>query len=233
MKILSIETASNNCSVAILEDTKLIKEVSICDENTHSQKLMPLIDSILKENNILLHDIDLFACDKGPGSFTGIRIGIATLKAFHDVLNKPIIGISALDAFANVIFQNNAFICSIIDAKHENVYYSIYEKNNRGIVQVVEYGFRNIHELCNEIEKYKKFIFFVGNGSIVYEDVLKSKLQRNIDIVKTPINASNIGYCAFLEYCNSQNSQFLDIEPLYIKKSSAEIELEAKKHGNC
>lgn len=234
MKILSIETASNNCSVAILEDNKLIKELSVCDENTHSQKLMPLIDSILKETNLSLSNIDLFACDKGPGSFTGIRIGIATLKAFHDVLNKPIIGISALDAFANLIMQeainNNSYICSIIDAKHENVYGSIYEKNGEKLIQLQDYFFKNIHELCSSLNQSNKFIFFVGNGSIVYEDVLKSKLQNNAKFFKSSITAYNIGYCAFLEY--NSNNNFTDIDPLYIKKSSAEIELEAKINAN-
>ena len=207
MKILSVETASNNCSVAILEDTKLIKELSICDENTHSQKLMPLIDKILNECNLSLSNIDLFACDKGPGSFTGIRIGISTLKAFHDALNKPIIGISALDAFANLALEHknsSSYICSIIDAKHDNVYYSIYENNNGILKQLSNYGFQNINELCNILNEYNKFIFFVGNGSIVYKDVLKFKLNKNIKILEAPINANNIGICAFLEYCNSR-----------------------------
>ena len=205
MKILSIETASNNCSVAILENEKLIKELSICDENTHSQKLMPLIDTILKECNLSLSNIDLFACDKGPGSFTGIRIGISPLKAFHDSLNRPITGISALDAFANLALEytnNSSYICSIIDAKHNNVYYSIYENNNGTLKQLHSYCFENINELCNVLNEYNKFIFFVGNASIVYKDVLKSKLNKNIEILETPISARNIGICAFLEYCN-------------------------------
>ena len=89
MKILSIDTSSSICSVAILEDNKLIKEISNNDSNTHSVKLMPQIEQILKETNLSLSDIDLLACDKGPGSFTGIRIGISTVKAFNDVTNIP------------------------------------------------------------------------------------------------------------------------------------------------
>lgn len=211
MKVLSIETASNNCSVAILEDTKIIKEMSICDENTHSQKLMPLIDAILKECKLTLSNIDLFASDKGPGSFTGIRIGIATLKAFHDTLNKPIFGISSLDCLANLAVQNiensipeNSLIIPIIDAKHENIYYSIYEKSSEKLIRIQDYCFTNIFELCNSLKKYNKFIFFVENGSIVYKDVLKSKLKNNIEVLNIPINATSIGYCAFLEYCNSR-----------------------------
>ncbi len=87
MKILSIDTASSICSVAILEDNKVIKEISNDDANTHSVKLMPQIEQLFKETNLTLNDIDLLACDKGPGSFTGIRIGISTVKAFLDVTN--------------------------------------------------------------------------------------------------------------------------------------------------
>lgn len=238
MKILSIETASNNCSVALLEDNKIIKELSICDENTHSQKLMPLIDNLLKETNLTLSNIDLFACDKGPGSFTGIRIGISTLKAFHDALSKPIIGISALDAYASTILSstetlNNLYVCSIIDAKHENVYFSIYELTNNDIVQIYNYSFANIHELASLLGNYNNLIILVGNGSIVYKDVLQSKLPKNIKILECEINATNIGMCAFFQYCNNKKSNFSDIEPLYIKKSSAELELEEKNHANC
>ena len=228
---MKIETASNTCSVAILEDSEIIKELSICDENTHSQKLMPLIDNILNDTNLSLSDIDLFACDKGPGSFTGIRIGIATLKAFCDTLNKPIIGISALDAFAHLV-NTPSCICSIIDANHENVYYSIYTFEDGNIKQIQPYSFENIYKLCDILDK-NKFIIFTGNGSIVYKDVLKSKLKNNIDILEASINATNIGICAFLEYKNSPDKNYSDIEPLYIKKSSAEIELEEKKNGNC
>lgn len=141
------------------------------------------------------------------GSFTGIRIGISTLKAFHDALNKPIIGISALDAFSNLALEKtntSEYICSIIDAKHDNVYYSIYENTNGTLKQIKDYSFQNINELCNILNEYNKFIFFVGNGSIVYKDVLKSKLNNNIEISTTPISATNIGICAFLEYCNSR-----------------------------
>lgn len=87
MKILSIDTSSKICSVCLLEDDKIIKEINIDDGNTHSQNLMPLIDEIFKSTNLTLDNIDLLACSKGPGSFTGVRIGISTIKAFADVKN--------------------------------------------------------------------------------------------------------------------------------------------------
>ena len=119
MKILAVETSSKVCSVALAEDDKLIKEEILEDENTHSVKLMPLIDKLLSETNNKLEDVDLFAVDKGPGSFTGIRIGIATIKAFMDVTNKKGIGITSLETLAYNV-KEDSIICSLIDAKNEN-----------------------------------------------------------------------------------------------------------------
>ena len=110
MKILGIETSSKVCAVALSENDKLIKEKILEDENTHSVKLMPLVDELLKETKTELKDIDLFSCDKGPGSFTGIRIGIATVKAFLDATNKNAVGVSSLEILA-YNSTNDGIIC--------------------------------------------------------------------------------------------------------------------------
>lgn len=235
MKILSIETASNTCSVALLEDTQVIQELSICDEHTHSQKLMPLVAQIFKESNLKLEDIDLFACDKGPGSFTGIRIGIATIKAFSDTFSKPIIGISSLEALTHNI-TSNGYICSLVDAKHDNVYCSLSEYNQNVYTKIQDDSFENIYDLAQNLKKYNNFIFFVGNGSIVYEDMLKSELKEKAIILKEEsyhnINAIHIGKVAFSKFLADPTQDFSFLEPLYLKKSSAEIALEEKSHAN-
>ena len=100
MKVLSIETSSKICSVAILEDTKLVKKIELNNGLTHSESLMPLIKQILEETNLTLSQMDLLVCDIGPGSFTGIRIGVATVKAFSDSLDIPAVGISSLEGLA-------------------------------------------------------------------------------------------------------------------------------------
>lgn len=126
MKILSIDTSSDICSVAILEDNTVLKELHIDDIKTHSEKLMPLIKNIFDDCKLSLDNIDLIACSKGPGSFTGIRIGIATSKAFSDSQNIQAIGISSLDGLAYNI-ENKNLTCSIIDAKNNNVYFGLFE----------------------------------------------------------------------------------------------------------
>ena len=159
MKILSIETAGNICAVALSEDNKLIKEELIDDGNTHSVKLMPLVDKLLSETNTKVSDIDLFACDIGPGSFTGIRIGVSTLKAFMDVTDKKSVGITSLENLAYNI-DTTDIVCSLIDAKNDNVYYGFFEKVN-GIYQNLEkLGFDTIDNVIKKAaSKNKKIIY--------------------------------------------------------------------------
>ncbi len=236
MKILSLETASEICSVAILEDNKVIKELHLENGNTHSQNLMPLIEQILNDTNLSLKDIDLYSCDKGPGSFTGIRIGISTIKAFRDVTLKPIIGISSLEALTYNVKSDTDFICSIIDAKNDNVYYGIF-KNDDEKTKIGEFNFNNINNLLQYLKTEKflnKKIFFVGNGSIVYKNMIEFELNNNAQFFQdsscNKLNAINVGIASFNTF-NKNKSDFSNITPLYLKKSSAELTLEEKNES--
>lgn len=222
MKILAIETSGKVCAVALTENDKLIMEKIIEDENTHSVKLMPLINEVFKENNMYLSDIDLFSCDIGPGSFTGIRIGVSTLKAFLDAKNKKAVGVTSLEVLARNI-EEDGMICSLIDAKNDNVYYGLFEKNGKDYKQVEEFKFDNIDNIVNAFEDENKKIFFVGNGSIVHKDVIKSKLKNAIiteDKKINSVNARNIALVAFEK--NGQAVDSNNLSPIYLRKSNAE-----------
>ena len=121
MKILAIDTSSSNASVAILEDQNVLIELNNEDEKTHSQKVMPMIDEAFKNIGLCLDDINLISCGVGPGSFTGVRIGIATAKAFVDSKNIYANGVTSLESLAYNL-NTEGYICSLIDAGHENVY---------------------------------------------------------------------------------------------------------------
>lgn len=222
MKILSVETSSNICGVALSEDYKLIKEEVLEDENTHSVKLMPLIDKLLKETNTKLDDIDLFAADKGPGSFTGIRIGIATIKAFMDVNNKKGIGITSLECLAYNV-RENGIICSILDARNDNVYYGIFEKTENKLLNK-EQDFSNISELLNKLKEVYCDITFIGSGAIVHKEILNEQLKEKakfvIDDNLNKLNARNIALAAFNNKESAGDSN--TIIPTYLRKSNAE-----------
>ncbi len=233
MKILSVDTSSSICSVCILENETVIKNFTIEDANTHSVNLMPLIEQSFNEANLSLNDINLLACDKGPGSFTGIRIGIATIKAFCDVTNIPAIGISSLRTLA-YNSNYNGLICSLIDAKNDNVYFGLFDNSTNNYIKIQEYLFENINYVTEILKLCNKPIFFVGNGSIVYKDVLKSILNDNAifpnnnDMHK--LSSETLGKLAFNIFSNSKISEEYNLSPLYLRKSNAERELIEKQN---
>ena len=164
MKILSIDTSSNICSISILEDTTLIYEDHISDRLTHSENLMPMIKKSLENLNLNLSDIDLFTCSKGPGSFTGIRIGVSTICAFRDYFNKPAIGISSLESLAyNINSGENSLVCSIIEAKNNNVYAGLFKYEDSHYSLINNYIADNINNVLTILNDYYNLpITFVG-----------------------------------------------------------------------
>ena len=235
MKILAVDTSSRNCSVSIVEVDKnkninVIAQGNNDDERTHSVKLMPMIDNMFKTSNLSLDNIDLLACCLGPGSFTGIRIGVGTVLAFKDSLNIPCIGISSLQALAYNI-NDNGIICSLIDAKNNNVYFGVFEKKNNIVTQLEEFSFKTIDEIIPILQKYNKIIF-VGDGSTLYQNKIKSEVKYDniifADTAKNDANSVSIAISAYSKYKNGESGDTHVLSPLYLRKSQAERALEEK-----
>jgi len=219
MKILSIDTSSNLCAVAVLEDSNLIQENILDDTKNHSEKIMPVIAQTLEESNLLLKDIDLIVCDKGPGSFTGIRIGVATVMSFVDSLKITVIGISSLEALMyNALLEGtqSSFICSLIDAKNENVYFELYSADKGS--SIINAECKNIHELINILKQFDN-ICFVGDGSNTYKELLNENLSNATFCNSNEISSYSLGI-AGLNAFNAGRKD--DILPLYLRKSQAE-----------
>lgn len=237
LKILSIDTSSKICSVSVLEDTNVIIEKNIDDSLTHSQKLMPMIDDILNELNMKLTDFDLFSCSIGPGSFTGVRIGVATVKAFCDVTNVPVTSVSSLEGLAyNVLssnIENNAnVVCSLIDAKNDNVYCGIFKNENNKFIQLEDLCAKNIHEVLDIIEKHSSSpILFVGDGAVYHKNLILNKFHNSL-FVEDELNKEtsvSIGIAGFNKYNKGIYGDSNTISPLYLRKSQAERALEGEK----
>lgn len=229
MKILAIDTATEVCSVAILEDNNVIKEKTLEAVNTHSVALMPLVQEILNECNLTINDIDLFACDKGPGSFTGIRIGLSTVKAFCDVTNKPCVGITSLEGFAYKFknkIDSDYCICSLLNANHNNAYCGIFSFENGKLVQIHDYFSDSIDKIIEVSNKLEKNIFFAGNCGIVYKDMIQSDCVKKFEIDNNiNISAIDIGHAAFDKFTSGSYGDSDFLTPLYLKKSSAELSI--------
>lgn len=232
MKTLSIDTSSNICSLAILEDSKIIYEDYIADKLTHSENLMPMIQKAFENLAINLTDINLFACSKGPGSFTGIRIGVATITAFRDYYNKPAIGISSLEGLAyNIVPKEGSLLCSMIDAKNNNVYTGLFKYEEQHYSLIDKYMSENITNTLKALNYYSNNeIIFVGSGAISYSALIKDSF-KNCSIMEGTANNSSacgVAKAALYKYFNCTSKEELALSPLYLKKSSAEIELEKK-----
>ena len=211
MRILAIGTSSKNCTIAISEDKNLIKEININTGLTHSETLLPNIEMILKETNLTLNDLDAYAVSIGPGSFTGIRIGVATIKGLCLGVDKPVIAVPSLLALAYNQKDFNGYIVSCIDANNDNVYAGIY-KNEGGIIkQIGDYIVDNVSVLNEKISQ-------LNDKYIVNEDELEY--------------ASKIAEAGFDLFAQGIVTDGVHVSPLYLKKSQAERELEEKNDNN-
>ena len=235
MRILAVDTSSKNCSVAIVEvdenkNYNIIAFENSDDEKTHSQKLMPIVDKVFKEHNLTLKDMDLLACCVGPGSFTGIRIGIATMKAFADVTNIKTVSVTSLESLSYNI-EEDGIIIPIIDCKNNNVYSAIFSRENNTYKQIGENIADNID---NAISLYKanaenKNITFVGDGSILYKDLLTSKLSNKLIFSNKNTQSSiSLAKCAYDKYLEGLYGDSNNLSPLYLRKSQAERALVEK-----
>ena len=246
MKILALDTSGTNCSISIIDDNKILADFTINNGTTHSQNLVPMIDQTLRLSNIELTDIDAFACSIGPGSFTGLRIGIATIKGFALSLNKPVLSVPTLLALAYNVSNFNGIVCSIIDARNDNVYAGIYrcdysdvddKSANYNLTLVEDYISDNIEVLIDKLKNYDDDIIFVGDGVDTYKDLLLSKLQNdcsNILFASSHLNhqyALSTARAAIDMASRNEYSDAHSLSPLYLKKSQAERELDAKNNA--
>ena len=229
MKILSIDTASNICGVSILQDTHLICKLDQDTGRTHSENLMPIIQQAFKQSNLSLQDIDLLACDNGPGSFTGIRIGIATVKAFQDSLSIPCVGINSLEALAYSI-KKEGLIASIIDCKNDNCYFALYQLKNDNYEEIISPTAETITDalkLCQQNSFNAINLTFVGDGSEKYKELILAKFE-NCVLAPSKNNSLNSYYVGLAGLAKGNEKKSEDILPLYLKKPQAQRQLEEK-----
>lgn len=219
MKILAIDTSSEICSTSILENNVVLDENNLNNGKTHSENLMPLVEELLTRNSIKLSEIDLISCSVGPGSFTGIRIGVSSVKAIAEVLGVPVTAVTSLETLArNVISDEEATIVSIIDAKNDQVYCGIFDENYD---KKEEYIADSIENTILKIEKYSNLIF-VGNGAVKYKELLESKLDNIKFEANNNQSAANVGKLGYKKFKENETLNADTIVPIYLRKSQAE-----------
>lgn len=233
MIVLSIDSSSKVATVAILKDDVLLGEYILNDKREHSVILMPLIENLLKECNLSIDDIDGYVVSKGPGSFTGLRIGMATIKGMSFGNNKPYISISSLDALAYNLISFNGIICPIMDALKENVYTALYKNNNDSLEKIMDYTALDIDELVNLLKDKNEEVIFVGDGLYKHKKYICDNFPKAhfAPVHLNIIRASSLGELGLNllknGICDDSNSA-----PIYLKKPQAERELERRLKVN-
>ncbi len=222
MIILGMDTSSVNACVAVMNDEKILGEYTVSHDRTHSQIIMPMLDDMLKNCGLTIEDADVFAAATGPGSFTGLRIGISTIKTFAQVLGKPVVGISSLESLAaNVTFDG--LICPIADARRDSVYNALY----RGGECVTEPRVTPVDELVEELKGQK--VMFLGDGMLKYSERILGASADTFCGAPTHLNmqnAASLCACAYKRAVKGDFDNLYSLEPLYLRKSQAEQELE-------
>lgn len=219
MKILAIDTSNKMASVSVFEDERLLNEEFSDDQKTHSEKLLPMIDDVLKKEGMTIRDIELFVVSVGPGSFTGIRIGVATIKGMAQALNKKVISVTSLEGLLEM--ADSDYSCAIINARHGNVYAEI-----KADGKLLSSDCRSINEVIDELKKYNVRWTIVGDATIEFRDLLKAELDCLI-LDKTIETSSDIGRFALNKYFLDKNIAKIphEILPIYLRKAQPDREV--------
>lgn len=224
MNILAIDTSALTATAAILSGDTLLGEISTTTKLTHSQTIMPMIDELLKKVNLDISDIDLFACSEGPGSFTGLRIGIGTIKGLAYGLGKDAVGISTLEALAHNIAFTPCVISPIMDARRGQVYNALYRYNDGKLECIKEPRALAIEELCGELTEKT---IFVGDGVKVHREKIAELMGENALFAPPQHQLQRAGSVAYAAL-DKKPLGASELTAVYLRKPQAEREREEK-----
>lgn len=230
MRVLAVDTSSNTATIAVMEDELLLGEYTINQKKTHSQKIMVMISCLLNDLGLEVQDIDVFAASTGPGSFTGLRIGVETVKALAHTVNKPVVSVGTLEALAYSMPYAEHIIVPVLDARRNNVFTASYIWDE-GLKEIGVPEGITIEECVSACSNFIDTIF-VGDGAMVHRDYIKEQLGENAlfphGAVLNP-RASSVAALAIEKAKRGETQTYIEMKPFYIKKSQAERELEEKQ----
>jgi len=227
MKILAVDTATKSCSVALVDNGVLSAELTVATGETHSKHLMRTIEMVLERSGHVLSDLEGFAVIRGPGSFTGIRIGISTVKGLAMALGKPVVGISSLDALAAQSASPGFLICPFLDARKREVYFSRYRLVDGELQSEVA---EQVASPVRALEGIGEACLFVGDGAILYRDVIIDNLGGLAHFVSGSPNIIRACTVGILGQDRLEKGLAADVDtfvPHYIRRSDAELKKKA------
>lgn len=236
MRALAIDTSTTMAAVAVMDEQGLLAEYMLNDLKTHSQKLLPMLQEILDSLKMSPADMDVFAAVTGPGSFTGLRIGVTTIKALAYAAQKPVAGIPSLDALANAVtLSDDAIVCPMMDARNNQVYTALYKSHNGLMSNTSGYMGVHVSELVRQIEEKDTKVIFTGDGAALHRDFLKIELGESCifmpDFMLQQM-AAPAAKMALSLALRGETMNCFDLTPFYLRPSQAEREFDKKHSGS-
>ena len=222
MKVLCVDTSSTAGSVVLAEDSNILGEVNLNSSLTHTSRLLTSIQHILNHVGLALNSIDGFSVICGPGSFTGVRIGLATVKGLAEILSKPILAVTTFEAWAQKAFKWRGTVVPLIDARRNEVYARLFERNDNCLIQRKPDWVGQPEKFLKTLDS--KSILFLGDGAEKYEELIRSEGLSSWEIEKTDfyLGRSLVSIVNSKEYFQKW-SKPEEIFPYYLRKSDAEM----------
>lgn len=235
MKILAVDSSSLTASVSLVEDDITVAEYTVNYKKTHSQTLLPMLDEIVKMTEQDLSQVDAIALAAGPGSFTGLRIGSATVKGLAQALNKPVISVPTVDGLAGNLYGTDKLVCPVMDARRNQTYTGLYEfikKDEEYEMHCVRQQCAvDIKEILSAINELGREVIFLGDGVPVFKDTIREQIKVPYSFAPNTCNrqrAAVIGWLAGKLYAQGKTESATEHAPEYLRLSQAERERNEK-----
>lgn len=236
MKILAVDSSSAPASVAVVDNGTIIGEFTININKTHSEKLLPMIDVLLDTVGLKASDMDAFAISRGPGSFTGLRIGMSAVKLMAEVSQKPLIAVDTLEALAKNCALDDCIICPMIDARNNTVFTAIYELKKGVLTEIMPADALKVADITGKLTEFSENVIICGEYA-KYKKLIDETADGKKDFIFAPHHMSMqragvVGLIALEKYEEGIRTLPAEIVPFYVRESQAEQSKRAKEQKN-
>ncbi len=234
MITLAMECATNTVGLALLDGEEILAEFHLALARHHAEILLPALEKLLHLSGIPMKKIDLLACTNGPGSFTGVRMGVSTVKGLALATGKPIVGVSTLETLAMNAFPSSLLICSLLDARRDQVYAGFYRMGADGFPEIVKPDrLTDIEQLIRDFPADE--VDWIGDGAIRYRDrICESRSERypTAGGVRHQLKASAVGLIGIHRYSQGRGEDPITFSPAYLRVSEAEVKIGNRQDGD-
>ena len=222
MKILSLDSSATVASVALFEDGRLLSEFTINNGNTHSETLLPMVETVLNTYGITPKEIDAFAATSGPGSFTGVRIGAATVKGLAFASDKPCVEVSTLEAIAENLSFRDGLVCPVMNARRSQVYTALFRSEDGKLSRLMDDSAISISELDSLLSAYGEPVSFAGDGyGITVENLKLTKALTTPERLRHQ-SAASVASVAYRQLLEGRTVSDKEFKVTYLRPSQAE-----------